>query len=62
MEDYNTATLPHKKFYDLDLYERRRLVKAAKKGKTMVCASDSPRQPWSVGRCCKADSLLVAPE
>lgn len=38
MEDYNTATLPHKKFYDLDLYERRRLMKAAKKGKTLVCA------------------------
>ncbi len=48
MEDYNTATLPHKKFYDLDLYERRRLVKAAKKGKTLVCASDSPRHAWSV--------------
>lgn len=42
MEDYNTATLPHKKFYDLDLYERRRLVKAAKKGKTLVCATAPP--------------------
>ncbi|KAK9836123.1 hypothetical protein WJX81_003270 [Elliptochloris bilobata] len=32
MEDFNTGTLPHKKYYDLDAYERRRAVKAAKKG------------------------------
>ncbi len=32
MEEFNTATLPHKKYYDLDLYERRRAIKAAKKG------------------------------
>ena len=36
MEDYNTATLPHKKYYDLDVYERKRIMKAAKKGKTLV--------------------------
>ncbi len=38
VEDYNTGTLPHKKYYDLDLYERKRALKAAKKGKTVVCA------------------------
>lgn len=38
MEDYNTGTLPHKKYYDLDLYERKRALKAAKKGATLVCA------------------------
>lgn len=35
VEDYNTGTLPHKKYYDLDLYERKRALKAAKKGKTV---------------------------
>ncbi|KAK9905919.1 hypothetical protein WJX75_008954 [Coccomyxa subellipsoidea] len=35
MEDYNTGTLPHKKYYDLDLYERKRALKAAKKGATL---------------------------
>ena len=48
MEDYNTATLPHKKFYDLDLYERRRLLKAAKKGKTLVRAPHTPWYAWTV--------------
>jgi hypothetical protein len=32
MEDYNTATLPHRKYYDLELYERQRAAKAARKG------------------------------
>ena len=36
MEDFNTGTLPHKKYYDLDVYERRRAAKAAKKGPSAV--------------------------
>ena len=24
MEDYNTATMPHEKFYDLERYEKKR--------------------------------------
>ncbi|KAG2442705.1 hypothetical protein HXX76_002788 [Chlamydomonas incerta] len=32
MEDYNTGTLPHRKFYDLEAYERARAAKAAAKG------------------------------
>lgn len=35
-EDHNTGTLPHKKYYDLAAYEKRRALKAAKKGKTAV--------------------------
>ncbi|KAL6780723.1 hypothetical protein ACKKBF_B12010 [Auxenochlorella protothecoides x Auxenochlorella symbiontica] len=31
MEDYNTATLPHQKYYDTELYERQRAAKAAKR-------------------------------
>jgi hypothetical protein len=27
MEDYNTATLPHRKYYDLEAYERQRAAK-----------------------------------
>ncbi|KAL4433824.1 hypothetical protein ABPG75_000265 [Micractinium tetrahymenae] len=32
MEEYNTATLPHKKYYDLELYEKQQAAKAARKG------------------------------
>ena len=32
MEEFNTATLPHKKFYNLEVYERERAMKAAKRG------------------------------
>ncbi|KAL4450751.1 hypothetical protein ABPG77_001107 [Micractinium sp. CCAP 211/92] len=32
MEEYNTATLPHKKFYDLELYEKQQAAKAVRKG------------------------------
>lgn len=39
MEDYNTATLAHKKYYDLEAYERHKAAKAAKKGaRTRVSA------------------------
>eukprot|EP00879_Flechtneria_rotunda_P025828 GHRR01027480.1.p1 GENE.GHRR01027480.1~~GHRR01027480.1.p1 ORF type:complete len:361 (+),score=132.96 GHRR01027480.1:358-1440(+) len=30
MEDFNTGTLPHKKYYDLDAYERGQAAKAAR--------------------------------
>ncbi|PSC69161.1 RNA-binding 25 [Micractinium conductrix] len=32
MEEFNTASFPHKKFYDLDMYEKQQAAKAAKKG------------------------------
>ncbi|KMS97972.1 hypothetical protein BVRB_4g096910 [Beta vulgaris subsp. vulgaris] len=32
MEDYNTATFPSKKYYDLDAYHRHQLEKEMKKG------------------------------
>ncbi|GIL73259.1 hypothetical protein Vretimale_4860 [Volvox reticuliferus] len=35
MEDYNTGTLPHRKYYDLEAYERARAAKAAAKGAKM---------------------------
>lgn len=34
MEDYNTGTLPHKKYYDLMAYAQQQAMKAAKKGRT----------------------------
>lgn len=34
MEDYNTGTLPHKKYYDLMAYAQQRALKAVKKGKS----------------------------
>ena len=34
MEDYNTGTLPHRKYYDLMIYAQQQAMKAAKKGKT----------------------------
>ncbi|GMH14333.1 hypothetical protein Nepgr_016174 [Nepenthes gracilis] len=36
MEDYNTATLPSKKYYDLDVYHRRKMEKELKKGFKVV--------------------------
>ena len=41
MEDFNTGTLPHKKYYDLDVYERRRAAKAAKRGPAAVRPRDT---------------------
>ena len=32
MEEFNTATLPHKKYYNLEVFERERAMKAAKRG------------------------------
>lgn len=32
MEDYNTATLPHKKYYDLEAYEKRRAADSGRYG------------------------------
>uniref|UniRef100_A0A061QX57 Nucleic acid binding n=1 Tax=Tetraselmis sp. GSL018 TaxID=582737 RepID=A0A061QX57_9CHLO len=32
MEDFNTGTLPHKKYYDNDAYQRAKALKAAQKG------------------------------
>jgi len=34
MEDYNTGTLPHKKYYDLMAYAQQQALKAVKKGKS----------------------------
>jgi len=31
VEDFNTATLPHEKYYNLDIYERKQAAKAARK-------------------------------
>lgn len=40
-EDYNTATLPHKKYYNLEVYESRRRIKKMRKGeaKPKKCVS-----------------------
>ncbi|PNH09503.1 hypothetical protein TSOC_003861 [Tetrabaena socialis] len=51
MEDYNTGTLPHRKYYDLEAYERAKAAKAAAKGekvgpkkKTTVNDEEARRQ------------------
>ncbi|KAL7584696.1 hypothetical protein Lser_V15G45314 [Lactuca serriola] len=40
MEDHNTATFPHKKYYSLDAYHRRKIEKAIKKGSTKATKSE----------------------
>lgn len=40
-EDYNTATLPHKKYYNLQQYERDMAEGAAKRGLSEVSPSAS---------------------
>jgi len=32
VEDFNTSTLPHRKFYNLEFYHREKAAKARKKG------------------------------
>ena len=32
LQDFNTCTLPHTKYYDLDAYEKKKAARAAKKG------------------------------
>ena len=36
MEDYNTGTLPHKKYYDLIAYEKKKALRAAEDGSDNV--------------------------
>ena len=43
MEDYNTGTLAHRKYYDLELYERQRAAKAARKGVDLVVRAATAR-------------------
>jgi hypothetical protein len=41
LQDYNTCTLPHTKYYDLEAYEKKKAARAAKKGvDPKVCACD----------------------
>ena len=48
MEDFNTGTLPHKKYYDLDAYARQKALKAAKKGRSAaVCVTLHDPHPAS---------------
>ena len=45
MEDYNTGTLSHRKYYDLMAYAQQQAVKAAKKGRAAgvrLCPTDVP--------------------
>lgn len=51
MEDFNTGTLPHKKYYDLDEYARQKALKAAKKGKSAVVSCTTPNAPVHCIRC-----------
>eukprot|EP00798_Chlamydomonas_sp_ICE-L_P013139 gene13140-3462_t len=34
MEDFNTGTMPHRKYYNLEVYQREKEARAAKKGRT----------------------------
>ena len=36
MEDYNTGTLPHKKYYDLIAYEKKKALRAVEDGSDNV--------------------------
>ena len=36
MEDYNTGTLPHKKYYDLIAYDKKKALRAAEDGSDNV--------------------------
>ena len=38
VEDFNTSTLPHRKFYNLEFYHQEKAARARKKGQSVVCA------------------------
>ncbi|XWS09973.1 hypothetical protein CRYUN_Cryun39dG0035900 [Craigia yunnanensis] len=40
MEDHNTATLPSKKYYNLDAYYKHKMEKEYKKGVKKVCHTE----------------------
>jgi hypothetical protein len=46
LQDFNTCTLPHAKYYDLEAYENKKAAKAAKKGVdpqvSVTCVSLTP--------------------
>ncbi len=41
-QDFNTATLPHEKYYNLDIYERRKAAKEARKNASNTQARPLP--------------------
>lgn len=59
MEDFNTGTLPHKKYYDLDEYARQKALKAAKKGKSAVVSGTLPNAPVHCIRCIAIELYAV---
>ena len=53
MEDYNTATFPSKKFYNLELHHRNKLAKAHARGQQAVQAEkvvfdDEAEKRWGL--------------
>ncbi|KAL4563987.1 hypothetical protein LXL04_028036 [Taraxacum kok-saghyz] len=40
MEAHNTTTFPHKKYYSLDAYHRKKIEKAMKKGSTKATKTE----------------------
>ena len=40
MEDFNTSTLPHRKYYNLEFYHQEKAARARKKGHSMVRSGD----------------------
>lgn len=68
MEDYNTATFPSKKYYDLDAYHRRKMIKEMEKGvrkamqkeRTVFNDEDERRQEIRMEREKQKDAELEA--
>ncbi|KAK9824690.1 hypothetical protein WJX72_012426 [[Myrmecia] bisecta] len=64
MEDFNTGTLPHKKYYNLDVYEAQQAAKAAKKGrpveteKTLFNDEEERKRELAAERASEAEERL----
>ena len=43
VEDFNTSTLPHRKFYNLEFYHREKAARARKKGHSVVRTQSAAR-------------------
>jgi LPS O-antigen subunit length determinant protein (WzzB/FepE family) len=47
MEDYNTATFPSKKYYNIDIYHRRKMTKMHVKGMQKLAKKQSERTEFN---------------
>lgn len=59
MEDYNTGTLPHRKYYDLMAYAQQQAIKAAKKGRNAGVSPHTELHQLACHSPCRTDTSCL---